>query len=606
MPTSKATRILKDTFGYSSFRPGQEDIIGVLLAGGHVLAVMPTGSGKSMCFQIPALVRGDLALVVSPLVALMEDQVSALKLAGVAAETINSSHSYEVNAGTWRAVAAGRVRLLYISPERLMAGRMLSALSKLPVSLIAVDEAHCISRWGQSFRPEYEALSRLPGAFPGVPIAALTATADEATRADIVEKLFAGRGRVFVSGFDRPNIRLHVAPRNDRNRQLLDVVRENDGDSGIVYCLSRAKVERAAAFLNGQGVRALPYHAGMDKAVRAANQDTFMTEPAVVMVATIAFGMGIDKPDVRYVIHTDLPGNVEAYYQEIGRAGRDGLAAAAHLFYGLDDIRMRRMFIEEADGGEDHRRREHKRLDALIAFCEAPECRRQALLAYFNENLAAPCGNCDVCLDPPELTDGSELAKQALSVVLDTGQRFGAVHVIDVLRGADTEKIRSLGHDRLASHGSGNVLGKAEWRSVIRQLIAAGYLQLDVAGHGGIKLTEKGAGFSSGGGAFRYRRDAVPGKARMKSGKIKTPAGDLSEVEAALFISLKDLRRHLASERGVPAYIIFPDRALEDMARKQPRSETQFATVHGVGTAKLNDFATPFLRRIAEHLGTEA
>jgi len=605
MPTPEAIRILKDTFGYDSFRPGQEDIIGALLADEHVLAVMPTGSGKSMCFQIPALMRGGLALVVSPLVALMEDQVAALKLAGVAAETINSSHPYEVNVETWRSVAAGSVRLLYISPERLMTGRMLDALSRLPVTLIAVDEAHCISRWGQSFRPEYEALSRLPGAFPGVPIAALTATADEATRADIAEKLFSGRGRMFISGSDRPNIRLHVAPRAERNRQLLDVVREHEGESGIVYCLSRAKVERAAAFLNDNCVRALPYHAGMDKAARTANQDTFMTEPAVVMVATIAFGMGIDKPDVRYVIHMDLPGNVEAYYQEIGRAGRDGLPAEAHLFYGVDDIRMRRLFIEEAGGSEEHLRREHKRLDALIAFCEAPECRRRALLAYFDESLEAPCGNCDVCLYPPELADGTQAARQALSAVAHSGQRFGAVHVIDILRGADTERIRNLGHGRLPSYGSGNAIEKTEWRTIFRQLIAAGYLRLDVAGHGGMSLTQKGLDLSNGQGEFRYRRDAATGKARTKTGRKssgKTPAGDLSDSETGLLLALKDLRRRLAAERGVPAYIVFADRALEDMARKQPRSEADFATVHGVGAAKLRDFARPFLTCIAEHL----
>jgi len=605
MPTPEAHQILKDTFGYDTFRSSQEAIIAAILTGDNVLAVMPTGAGKSMCYQIPALIRQGVAIVVSPLVALMEDQVSALKLAGVAAETINSTRSYEINADTWRATAAGRVRLLYLSPERLMTERMLTALGRLPVTLLAVDEAHCISRWGQSFRPEYEALSRLSDVFPGIPIAALTATADEATRRDIAEKLFGGRGQTFVSGFDRPNIRMHVVARRDRNPQMLDVVRGYAGKSGIIYCLSRAKVERAAEFLNANGVRALPYHAGMEKADRAKHQDIFMTEPGVVMVATIAFGMGIDKPDVRFVIHTDLPGNIEAYYQEIGRAGRDGEPAEAHLFYGLDDIRLRRQFIDDAGGDSDHVRREHKRLDALIAYCEAPECRRRTLLAYFGENSdGAACGNCDVCIDPPLLVDGTALAQLALAAIVQTGQRFGAVHLIDVLRGADTERVRKFGHDRLAAYKAGDAIGKEEWRSIIRQLVAAGHLQLDVAGHGGLSITTKGAALTEGGIEFHYRRDGRPVKGkRPRDQKSQSPAdADLEPSEEALLVALKELRRRLASARGVPAYVVFPDKALIDMARKQPRDEAGFATVHGVGAAKLRDFAAPFLACIAEFL----
>jgi len=601
MPTPEAYQILKDTFGYDTFRSAQEEIISTVLAGDNVLAVMPTGAGKSMCYQIPALIRGGLVIVVSPLVALMEDQVSALKLAGVAAETINSSRPYDVNADTWRAAAAGRVRLLYLSPERLMTERMLTALGRLPVPMIAVDEAHCISRWGQSFRPEYEALSRLGDVFPEVPMAALTATADEATRRDIAEKLFGGRGRIFVSGFDRPNIRLHVVSRCDRNSQMLDAVRGHAGDSGIIYCLSRAKVERAAEFLNANGVRALPYHAGMEKEDRAANQDIFMAEPGVVMVATIAFGMGIDKPDVRFVVHTDLPGNIEAYYQEIGRAGRDGEPSEAHLFYGLGDIRLRRQFIDEAGGDDDHVRWEHKRLDALIAYCEAPECRRRVLLAYFGENPEAPCGNCDVCIDPPKLVDGTAVGQMALAAVMQTGQRFGAVHLIDVLRGADTERVRKFGHDRVTAFKSGNAIGKEEWRSIFRQLVAAGYLQLDVAGHGGLSATRKGAGLSNGDREFRYRRDdgqMTGKKLRGKKSQINT-GGDLTPSEEALLLALKELRRRLSTERGVPAYVVFPDKALIDMARNQPRDEAAFASVHGVGAAKLREFSTPFIACIA-------
>jgi len=605
MPTlpanSPAHRILKDVFGYSSFRAGQDEVIANILNGTNVLTVMPTGSGKSLCFQIPALVRVGLTVVVSPLVALMEDQVAALKLDGIAAETINSSRGRETNVDTWRRVAAGAVRLLYISPERLMTERMLAALQRLEVVQIAIDEAHCISRWGPSFRPDYEGLSRLTELFPGVPLSAFTATADEATRLDISEKLFHGRGRIYVTGFDRPNIRLAVETRRDWQAQLLDFVAARPGDSGIVYCLSRKKTEAAAALLVKNGVAALPYHAGLDSALRTANQDTFMTEAGVVMVATIAFGMGIDKPDVRYVFHANLPGNMEAYYQELGRAGRDGEPAEAFMLYGLDDIRQRRIFIEEADGGEDHKRREHKRLDALIAYCEAPQCRRRALLAYFSEEAEA-CGNCDICLDPPVLEDGTAHAKGALGAIEQTGQRFGAVHVIDVLMGADTEKIRSLGHSRLPAYGQGRGEDKDTWRSILRQLVAAGYLRLDISGYGGLKLTPNGTTLLEDGGEFRFRRDATrrKSKATRRAGKAAPAPADLAEADEGLFAALKDLRMELARQREVPAYVIFSNRTLVDMAGRKPADDIAFAEVFGIGEAKLRDFAQPFLAVIAE------
>ncbi|MDD9876766.1 MAG: DNA helicase RecQ [Magnetovibrio sp.] len=596
----QARAVLRSTFGFEAFRPGQEDIVAAMLAGDNVLAVMPTGAGKSLCFQIPALLRDGVSIVVSPLVALMTDQVAALRLSGVEAETINSSRSYDDNAASWRRVAAGQTKLLYISPERLMTERMLAALGRLPVSLIAVDEAHCISRWGPAFRPDYEDLARLGQFFPGVPLAALTATADEATRNDITAKLFGGGGRVFVAGFDRPNIRLGVAMRRDRKRQLLEFVRSRPADSGIVYCLSRKQTEETARFLAGEGLRALPYHAGMDAAARTANQNVFMTEPGVVMVATIAFGMGIDKPDVRYVFHASLPGTMEAYYQEIGRAGRDGAAAEALMLYGLDDLRMRRMFIDQEDSDADHKRREHKRLDTLVAYCESPSCRRQALLAYFGEAIA-PCGNCDVCLDPPELADGTDAARLAARVVRATGQVFGAAHLVDVLRGADTEKIRKSGHDRLKEHGAGRETPKEEWRSLIRQMVAAGLFQLDVKGYGGLSLTDKAAGLLAGDDAFHYRLDA------FKAGGAKKPkpavaAADLSAAEADLFQHLKALRLELAQAQGVPPYVIFPDKALADMAARKPRTADDFAQVHGVGKAKLEKFAAPFLGAIADFL----
>ena len=603
MPTlpanSQAHRILSEVFGYSSFRPGQEGVIANILDGTSVLAVMPTGSGKSLCYQIPALVRVGLTLVVSPLVALMEDQVAALKLDGVAAETINSSRHRETNVATWRRVAAGAVRLLYISPERLMTERMLAALQRLGLVQIAIDEAHCISRWGPSFRPDYEALTRLTELFPGVPLSAFTATADEVTRMDISAKLFHGRGRTFVTGFDRPNIRLAVESRRDWKRQLLDFVRARPGEAGIVYCLSRKKTEATADLLVRNGMRALPYHAGMDSAARTANQDIFMTEPGVVMVATIAFGMGIDKPDVRYVFHANLPGNMEAYYQELGRAGRDGRPADAFMLYGLDDIRQRRVFIQDDNGDDDHKRREHKRLDALIAYCEAPQCRRRALLSYFGED-ADPCGNCDVCLHPPVLEEGTVHARNALSAIEQTGQRFGAAHVIDVLRGADTEKIRTLGHHRLGAYGLGGEEDKDTWRSILRQLLAAGYLRLDITGHGGLSLTKDGRSLLEDGGAFRFRRDTSRRESKTTRAPPARAVAALSGADEDLFAALKELRLDLARQRGVPAYVIFSDRSLVDMAGNKPANEVEFARVFGVGEAKLRDFAQPFLALIAK------
>jgi ATP-dependent DNA helicase RecQ len=471
-------RILKDVFGFDDFRPGQEEVMDALLAGRNALAVMPTGSGKSLCYQVPALVLGGLTLVVSPLVALMQDQVAALRLAGVAADTINSSKERAENVAAWRRAAAGQTRLLYLAPERLMTEPMLAALAKLEIRLIAVDEAHCISQWGPAFRPEYEALSRLPQLFPGVPIAALTATADAVTRADIAARLFDGRVDSFVLGFDRPNITLTVESKHDSKRQLLAFMKTHAGQSGIVYCLSRKKTDETAAFLAQHGIRALPYHAGMSKEARDANQNSFMTEPYMVMVATIAFGMGIDKSDVRFVFHADLPGSLEAYYQEIGRAGRDGEPAKAHMLFGLGDIRMRRMFIDEEDSGEDRKRREHQRLNALIGYCEAPCCRRQILLAYFGET-AQPCGNCDVCSDPVALIDGTSEARRILTAIQTTGERFGAAHIADLLHG---EK----------APGKGAARKREEWRSLIRQLVASGFLNLEISRFGGLSLLGKG------------------------------------------------------------------------------------------------------------------
>ena len=594
-----ARDVLSDVFGFDGFRPGQEEAIEALLDGRHVLTVMPTGSGKSLCFQVPALIMKGLTVVVSPLIALMQDQVAALQLAGVAADSIHSANDRAGNIAVWRRAAAGEVRILYMAPERLMNERMLSALARLPVTLFAIDEAHCISQWGPAFRPEYEDLCRLRDLFPGVPIAALTATADEVTREDIVQRLFGGAVEPFILGFDRPNIKLSVEMKGDWKRQLRAFIARHAGESGIVYCLSRKKTEETAALLMADGVRALPYHAGMETEDREAHQNIFMTDPGVVIVATIAFGMGIDKADVRYVFHADLPGSIEAYYQELGRAGRDGASAEAHMLYGLADIRMRRVFIENEDAGTERKRREHKRLDALLGYCEAPACRRVALLDYFGER-SQPCGNCDICIDPSERVDGTEDARKILAAVHRSGERFGAAHVINILRGTHTEKIAQTRHHRLTVFGAGAARSKNEWRSLIRQMVATGFLRLDIAGYGGLAITGKGRALLRGEGVFLYREDTVvvPPSTALRKTRRKEPEHPLSQDQGVLLDVLKTLRLRLAKERGVPAYIVFPDRALIDMARRRPRTEEKFAEVNGVGTAKLKAFAAPFLAAI--------
>lgn len=594
-PESEKYRVLKGIFGFDGFRPGQEVVVDAILSGRNALAVMPTGSGKSLCFQLPALVRGGLTIVVSPLVALMQDQVAALKLAGVRAETINSAKDRAENVDIWRRVAAGEVDLLYLSPERLMTDRMLAAIGKLPLSFLVVDEAHCISQWGASFRPEYDDLARLREVFPNVPIAAFTATADQVTRLDIAEKLFRSDAEMFVHGFDRPNIRLDVTLRSDWKRQVLDFLGLHEGESGVIYCLSRKKTEETATFLRSKGFNALPYHAGLAKEERDRNQDVFMSESAVIMVATIAFGMGIDKPDVRFVLHTDMPGSVEAYYQEFGRAGRDGAPARVLMLYGLDDIRMRRMFIDQEHEDGDRRRREHKRLDALIAYCEAGECRRQSLLRYFGEE-SEPCGNCDACLEPMDLVDGSEEAVLALKTIQATGERFGTVHIVDVLRGGNTERIRKFGHESVETYGAGTAHNAKDWQSLIRQLVANGFLTLDIQGFGGLSVSDKGQALLRGELPFRYRRDSLRRERQGKTARsTSVPTETMSGPELKLFKALKQLRSEIAREGNVPAYVVFTDRSLADMAAKRPTCKESFSAVHGVGEAKLEKFSAPFI-----------
>lgn len=594
--------VLKDVFGYDAFRPGQEQAVDALLAGRNVLTVMPTGSGKSLCFQVPALVLGGLTIVVSPLIALMQDQVAALKLAGVAVETINSSRAREDNVAAWRSAARGDTRLLYLSPERLMTEPMLAALAKLTISLIAIDEAHCISQWGPAFRPEYEALTRLRELFPRVPIIALTATADEATRADIAQRIFAGKVEQIVLGFDRPNIKLTVAAKQNWKEQLSNFVRAHPDQSGIVYCLSRKRTEEAAALLAQHGIKALAYHAGMTKEAREANQNRFMTEPSLVMTATIAFGMGIDKSDVRFVFHADLPASLEAYYQEIGRAGRDSEPARAHMLFGLGDIRMRRQFIEDEDSNEERKRREHQRLAALLGYCESPSCRRQVLLGYFGEE-AEPCGNCDVCLDGVTLADATKEARQLLDVIQRTGERYGATHIVDLLTGNETDKVTASGQNRLRLFGSGAEHKAAFWRTLIRQLVAGAYLHHDMAGYGGLQLLDKGRAVLRGESAFHYRPDNAARRAVRKA-RLETAAATLNEAQNALLGALKQLRFSIAKARGVPAYVVFSDKTLHEMARQAPQDLTQFAVISGVGSSKLRDFGNAFVSAIRKHLSS--
>ena len=602
--------VLRETFGYDTFRDGQERVIDTLLAGKSVLAVMPTGAGKSLCFQVPALALPGVAIVVSPLVALMEDQVAALKLAGVAAEAIHSGKSREDNVEIWRAVSRGEVRILYMAPERLMTGRMMEAVSRLPVSLFAIDEAHCMSQWGPSFRPEYAQLGALADRFAHVPVAAMTATADEATRTDIERQLFTGAQgprphETFVSGFDRPNIKLAVAAKTGWKEQLLDFVERHEGETGIVYCLSRKKTDEVAQLLRQNRIDAVSYHAGLDAEERAARQDRFITEDGIVMCATIAFGMGIDKPDVRYVFHTDLPGSLENYYQEIGRAGRDGQPAEAMMLFGPGDIRLRRQFVENEGGDEDHKQREMARLNQLIAYAEALGCRRRTLLAYFGEAGAVGdggCGNCDNCLDPVAVLDGSEEANQVIGAIIETGEMFGQAHIVDVLRGAETEKVIAKGHHRLHAHGQGAKWSKPEWQSLIRQMVANGLLWVDTANYSGLKITDRGNAFTRGHGEFHYRpvearpsRRTGAGRATIGSTGKAAPRADLSKRDAELLAALKRKRLELAQERGVPAYVIFADRSLEDMAVRRPATTDEFAEVKGVGKTKLRGFGRTFM-----------
>lgn len=592
----QAHQILRDVFGFPGFRPGQEEIVRLILDARPTLCVMPTGAGKSLCYQVPALLLDGPSIVVSPLTALMDDQVAGLRANGVDAVAIHSGRSRDDNVADWRRFETGEAKLLYLSPERLMTGRMIAALRRLEPALFVVDEAHCISKWGAAFRPEYEQLSELRDQFPGARLAAFTATADAATREDIARKLFGGEGEIVVHGFDRPNLSLAVTLRQKGRQQMLDFLAERPGHSGIVYCLSRKSTEAVAQDLVAAGYRALPYHAGLSPEIRREHQEIFMAETGVVMVATIAFGMGIDKPDIRFVLHLDLPGSMEAYYQEIGRAGRDGAPADAQLLFGLSDARMRRQFVDQDGGDADHRRREHKRLDALLAYCEATRCRRVSLLAYFGEADAQPCGNCDNCLNPPKLVEATRQAQMLFSAIARTGERFGAAHVIDVVRGADTEKVRERGHDRLPTHGVGADVPKSYWQGLVRQCLASGFLELDIEGFGGLRLTATGRQVLQGLARVEIREITLSKKA-VRAQRV-AQAVETGDVDGDMLARLKQLRKRLAADKRVPAYVVFSDATLIEMSVAKPQDLDALGEVKGVGPKKLEDYGEAFLREL--------
>ena len=593
--------VLKSVFGFDAFRSGQEDIIASILDGTPTLAVMPTGAGKSLCYQVPALILDGLTIVISPLVALMDNQVAGLRANGVPVSCIHSGQDRTVNVEEWRRVARGENRLLYLSPERLMTPRMLAAIGDLKPSLFVIDEAHCVSKWGPAFRPEYGRLSELKTVFPSATIAAFTATADAATREDIARTLFGRRGQIIVHGFDRPNLSLTVRAKTDRKLQLTKFMETVRDQSGIVYALSRKNTEEFAALLVKAGHKALPYHAGLPANVRFDTQERFMAEDAVVIVATIAFGMGIDKPDIRFVYHTNLPGSLEAYYQEIGRAGRDGSAAITAMCYGLDDVRMRRQFIASDGSAMDHQMRENARLNALLAYCEASTCRRQVMLEYFGER-AAPCGNCDNCETPPELIDATEPLNLILNTVLETGSRFGQAHVIAVVRGAETDKIRQQNHDKLESYGKAKAIGTPFLQALIRQALASGHLDMDIERYGALLVTERGEAVRTGVSAFMCKSIRANTKATRQDRDRQKLAREshLSEQDTLLLVRLKSKRMDIAKALGKPAYIVFSDASLIDMAKKRPAHKDAMLAVSGVGAVKFQKFGKEFLKVIAE------
>ena len=620
--------LLRRIFGYAEFRGAQGAIIDRVIAGGDALVLMPTGGGKSLCYQIPALARPGTGIVVSPLIALMQDQVDALRQLGVRAAFLNSTQTWEEARAVEQGLVAGSIDLLYVAPERLLTERFLALLDQSRIALFAIDEAHCVSQWGHDFRPEYIQLNLLHERWPQIPRIALTATADHLTRREIVERLALQEAEQFLSSFDRPNIRYRVVQKDQPRRQLLRFLRaEHERDSGIVYCLSRRGVEETAEFLRGEGFHALPYHAGLSAETRRRHQAAFLRDDPLIMVATIAFGMGIDKPDVRFVAHLDLPKSLEGYYQETGRAGRDGLPANAWLAYGLADMAALRNFIDSSEAEERFKRVEHHRLNAMLGYCETTACRRQVLLNYFGEDLPRPCGNCDTCLELVQSWDGTEAARKALSCIYRTGMRFGTNYLIDVLLGKDEPRIRSFGHDRVSTYGIGRELSPEEWKSVFRQLVAAGLASVDVAGHGALQLTELSRPVLRGEQPVRFRRDpkphgrqggfgrdqaggrgggggsrgGVPGADRAGS-RDRRLSGFEDDPEAlALWERLRTLRRELAQAQNLPPYVIFGDITLRELVRRRPRDLEELSQITGVGAVKLERYGVDFLTALEAH-----
>lgn len=594
-----ALQLLQTVFGYAAFRDAQADIIDHVTGGGDALVLMPTGGGKSLCYQIPAMLRDGVGVVVSPLIALMQDQVDALAEVGVRAAFINSSQTFSEALAVEQKMRNGELDLVYVAPERLMTQRCLELLDICPISLFAIDEAHCVSQWGHDFRPEYIKLSVLHERFPHIPRIALTATADQATRAEIIARLQLENAMQFVSSFDRPNIRYRIIEKASARHQLLDFLQaEHVGDSGIVYCLSRKKVEETAEFLNEHGVTALPYHAGLDTAVRSANQSRFLREDSIVMVATIAFGMGIDKPDVRFVAHLDLPKSIEGYYQETGRAGRDGAPANAWMAYGLQDVVQQRRMIEESEADEHYKRLQSGKLDAMLALCETIHCRRVHLLSYFGQTDATGrCGNCDVCLQPPRCFDASVATQQLLSAIYRVDQRFAAGHVIDILRGADSERIQQWRHQQLSTYGIGADRSEAEWRAILRQAIAQGFVSVDYDAYNSLRLTEAARSVLKGDVSVRmraYEKPQKPTKQKRSTGKSYSEL-DLSPAGQQLFEALRNWRMETARQHNVPAYVIFHDSTLREIANARPVSLDDLRGVGGVGEKKLLTYGSAII-----------
>lgn len=596
--SSSPRHILQSVFGFSDFRAPQNEIIDTIIEGGDALVLMPTGGGKSLCYQIPAIIREGCGVVISPLIALMQDQVSAMQLLGVKVAFLNSTLDPRTAQEIAKALQNDELDLLYIAPERLNQARTLQLLSQSKIALFAIDEAHCVSQWGHDFRTDYLKLSMLHELFPQIPRIALTATADARTKEEILFRLQLQDARQFIAGFDRPNIRYRITLKQNAKMQLLKFLKlDHPSDAGIIYCLSRKKTEDIADWLRGQGFNALPYHAGLSSQTRSNHQARFLREEGLIIVATIAFGMGIDKPDVRFVAHLDLPKTIESYYQETGRAGRDGQPANAWMIYGLQDVIKLRQMMEGSDGSAEHKRAEQHRLNAMLGLCEITSCRRQTLLSYFGEDLEQPCGNCDSCLEPVETWDGTEAARMALSAAYRTEQRFGVNHLIDFLRESNSDKIFQFGHQKLPSYGIGKGIDSNQWRSVFRQLVARGYMSVDLERYGALRLEEKCRPLLRGEASIQLRRDIKQKTVRRQT---KTPLA--SEIDVALWEALRECRRLFAEELGVPPYVIFHDSSLQEMCIMLPRDIQEFGLINGVGERKMEKYGPAFMHIIAEHL----